>query len=94
MSQTWNEFKEELKQIDPIVKNDIEEAEMMAKIVSAIIDRRTDLGLSQRDLAELCKIPQSTVARIEKQTVSPTVDTLFKILTPLGLTLTVSQISN
>ena len=93
MSQTWKEFKEELKQIDPIVKQDVEEAEMMAKLISSIIDRRNELGLSQRDLAKLCKIPQSTVARIEKLTVSPTVDTLFKILSPLGLTLTVSEIN-
>ncbi|MBR6939323.1 MAG: helix-turn-helix transcriptional regulator, partial [Clostridia bacterium] len=46
--------------------------------------------LSQRDLAELCGIPQSSVARIETFKTTPNVETLIKLLQPLGLKLTVS----
>ena len=88
----WTEFKNELKQIDDVVKQDVEEMEVLSNIINAIIRRRNELGYSQRDLANLCNIPQSTVARIEKLIVNPNLDTLFKILIPLGLTLTVSQI--
>ena len=87
MSQRWEEFKEELKKIGPTVKQDIEESEAWADILCAIIDERHKRGLSQRDLAKLSGVPQSTVARIENLSVSPTVETLFKIMTPLGLTL-------
>lgn len=88
----WEELMQKLKETNKQAKQAIEEGEASARIMSAIIKKRNELGLSQRDLAKLCKIPQSTVARIEKLTVSPTVDTLFKILSPLGLTLTVSEI--
>jgi len=89
---TWEEFKKELKESSPESKQMVEEAEAMGRILSAIIDRRNELGLSQRDLAKMCDIPQSTVARLETFTVSPTIDTLLKILTPLGLTLTVTEL--
>nr|WP_251443997.1 helix-turn-helix transcriptional regulator [Veillonella intestinalis] len=49
--------------------------------------RRNELGLSQRALAEQCGIPQSSVARIESFKTMPKVDTLLKIMQPLGLRL-------
>ena len=68
---TWNEYKEEVKQADPVSKEILEEAEAEASIISAIISRRAELGLSQRDLANLCNIPQSSVARIESSKTTP-----------------------
>ena len=61
--------------------------ETLAAIVSAIIERRNELGYSQRDLAEICGLPHSSVARIEACTVKPKVETLIKIMIPLGLKL-------
>jgi predicted transcriptional regulator len=57
--RTWNDYKEHVKAIDPEGKKDIEELEVLASIVSAIIEKRNELGLSQRDLASICGIPQS-----------------------------------
>lgn len=54
-----------------------------------MIEQRNALGLSQRDLADMCGIPQSSVARIESMTTTPNLATLLKIMRPLGLTLTV-----
>lgn len=88
----WEELINDLKKVNPEAKQALEEGEAKARILSAIIKKRNELGLSQRDLAKICDIPQSTVARLEKLTVSPTIDTLFKILTPLGLTLTVTEL--
>ena len=85
--RTWEDFKKDAKEIDPIVKTDIEEMETFATIVSKIIERRNELGYSQRDLAKLCGLPHSSVARIETYTVMPKVDTLIKIMIPLGLKL-------
>lgn len=71
-------------------KKNIEKPEEHAVTVGAIIEKRTGLGISQRDLADMCGIPQSSVARIETFKTIPKIDTLLKIMQPLGLKLTVS----
>lgn len=87
--KTWNDYKEHVKAVDPIASKDIKEAENIASIVGAMIDKRNELGITQRQLAEMCGIPQSSVARIESYKTTPNLDTLLKIMQPLGLTLSV-----
>lgn len=87
----WDEYKEQVKSTDPIGKELIEEAEAEASIISAMICQRDALGLSQRELAALCGMPQSSVARIESYKTTPRLDTLIKMLNHLDLTLTVSH---
>ncbi len=87
---TWNDYKNHVKSTDPIGYEVLNEAELEADIISAIIHQRNELGLSQRDLAAICNIPQSSVARIESLKTMPRLDTLLKILTKLRLTLNVS----
>ena len=89
----WNEYKDNVKNTDPVGKEMIEEAEAEAAIISAMIRQRSALGLSQRDLAILCDIPQSTLARIESSKTTPRLDTLLKLLSQLGLTLSVKPIT-
>ena len=89
---TWNEYKEHVRQIDPEAGAVIAEAEAKASIISAMIEQRNALGLSQRDLAALCDMPQSTVARIEASKTNPTLDTLLLIMRKLGLTLSVTPL--
>ena len=86
----WNEYKTQVKETDPIGKVLIDEAEAEAEIISAIIKQRNALGLSQRDLASLCDIPQSSVARIESSKTTPKLSTIIKICNQLGLSLSVS----
>ena len=90
--RTWEDFKKDAKNIDPIVKQDIEEMEILASIISSIIEKRNELGISQRELASICGLPQSSIARIESCSVKPNVETLIKIMHPLGLTLSVESI--
>ena len=89
---TWDDYKNHVKSTDPIGYEILNEAELKADIISAIIHQRNELGLSQRDLAAICDIPQSSVARIESLKTMPRLDTLLKILSKLGLTLSVSPI--
>ena len=89
----WNDYKLEVKRNDPVGKEIIEEAEIEAGIISDMIRQRSAMGLSQRDLAELCDIPQSSIARIETGKITPRLDTLLKILKQLGLTLSVQKAS-
>ena len=87
----WNEYKTQIKNTDPIGKEIISEAETEAAIISAMIKQRKELGLSQRDLAKMCHIPQSSVARIESYKTTPRLDTLLNILGQIGLTLSVTH---
>ena len=89
---TWDEYKEEVKERDPAAGLMIAEAEIEADVVSAIYARRNALGISQRELAEQCEIPQSSIARIEGNKTMPRLDTIAKIYARLGLTLTVTPI--
>ena len=89
--KTWNDYKEHVKAVDLVAAQDIKEAEEIASIVSAMVEQRNALGLSQRDLASMCGIPQSSVARIESCKTTPNLGTLLNIFQHLGLTLTVSQ---
>ena len=87
--KTWNDYKEHVKKIDSASGRDLTEIEEQAKIISAVIEQRNALGLSQRDLAEICGIPQSSVARIESFQTTPNLATLLKILRALGLKLAI-----
>ncbi len=87
--RTWEDFKKEAKAGDEAAKQDIEEMETLAYIITAIISRRNELGYSQRELASVCGLPHSSIARIESCAVKPNVETLLKVMRPLGLTLSV-----
>ena len=89
---TWDELKEKAKKNNPEAKAAIEDGEKMAEIIGEIISKRNELGLSQRDLAAICDLPQSSVARIEAFLVTPRIDTLLAIMRPLGLTLKVTTL--
>ena len=60
--RTWEDYKKDAKRTIDVVKQDIEEMEVLAAIVTAIIDRRNELGYTQRDLAVICGLPQSSDA--------------------------------
>jgi len=59
-----------------------------------MIKQRHELELSQRELAELCGIPQSSIARIESGLTSPNLSTLLKIFNKLGLRFSVTTLFN
>ena len=50
---------------------EIEENNLQAKLICALIDARQAEGISQRDLEELSGITQSAIARLEKRQIKP-----------------------
>ena len=88
--RTWDDYKEHVRTVDPEISKDMEEVEALSQIVKAMVEQRNALGLSQRELAALCGIPQSSVARIESFKTVPNLDTLLKIFQQLGLKLSVT----
>lgn len=63
--------------------------EFETALIGKIIEAREEKGLSQRDLAEISGVKQPAIARLESMRSTPQIDTLFKILSPLGYTLSI-----
>ena len=63
-------------------------------LIGKMIEAREQRGLSQRELAKLCGVKQPAIARLESLKTTPQIDTLFKILAPLGYTLAIVPINN
>ena len=60
-----------------------------AAIADKVADRRAEMGLSQRELAELVGTTQSAIARLERGGRPPRIDTLLKIADALDCELVV-----
>lgn len=55
------------------------------EVITKIIKKRKEKGISQQKLADLISVPQSTIARIEAEIVSPRLETIVLIANVLGL---------
>jgi predicted transcriptional regulator len=60
-----------------------------ARIAGKVAERRMAMGLSQRELAELCGTTQSAIARLERGGRPPRIDTLLRIADALDCDLVV-----
>ena len=60
-----------------------------AQIAERVSERRVAMGLSQRELAELCGTTQSAIARLERGGRPPRIDTLLRIADALQCDLVV-----
>ena len=85
----WSDYKKRVKETNPELGKDVDEVEEISAIVGKMIEQRHTLQLSQRDLAELCGIPHSSVARIESGKTTPNLSTLLKLLKKLDLSISV-----
>lgn len=55
------------------------------EIIQKIIQIRKEKGITQQELADLISVPQSTIARIEAEIVSPRLETIILISNVLDL---------
>ena len=62
---------------------------LFAQIAEQVADRRSELGLSQAELAEICGTTQSAIARLESGGRPPRIDTLLKLAHALDCDLAV-----
>ena len=58
-------------------------------LISAVVEAREKSGLTQKQLSELCGIKQPVIARLENAVHSPQINSMIRILKPLGYTLAV-----
>ena len=88
-----SKLKEVEKQLNISEEDEIQIA-FEIDLINRIISLREKKGLSQAELAEMAKIKQSQLARFEKATHSPQLNSVLKILYPLGYTLKLEKIES
>ncbi len=76
----WKDVRKELN-ITPEEENVIELEKDLIRTMVAI---REEQGLSQAELESKCNVKQPLIARMEKAVHSPQIDSLLKVLVPLG----------
>lgn len=72
-----------------LTPEEMAESDLRVAIIGEIIKARQEKGISQKKLEELSGVKQPIIARMEKGTTSPQIDTILKVLLPLGKTLAV-----
>ena len=72
-----------------LTPEEIAESDLRVAIIGEIIKARQEKGIRQKKLEELSGVKQPIIARMEKGTTSPQIDTILKVLIPLGKTLAV-----
>ena len=77
-----------------LTADEIAESNLRAALIGELIKARQEKGISQKKLEELSGVKQPIIARMEKGITSPQVNTLLKVLAPLGKTLAVVPLEN
>lgn len=65
--------------------------ETCTAIIDRLIAKRKEKGLTQRDLAEATGLSQPMIARFERKTNAPQLDTLLKVADALDCTLAIIE---
>lgn len=71
-----------------------EQIDFQVALIGKIIEAREKKGFSQAKLAEAAGVKQPAIARLEKMKAVPQIDTLMKILRPLGYRLEIVPINH
>lgn len=72
-----------------LTPEEIAESNLRVALIGEIIKARQEKGISQKKLEELSGVKQPIIARMEKGSTSPQLDTILKVLAPLGKTLAI-----
>lgn len=88
IGKNWREVRKEM-----FTPEEIAESDLRVALIGEIIKARQEQGISQKKLEELSGVKQPIIARMEKGTTNPQIDTVLKILAPLGKTLAVVPLS-
>ena len=80
------------------VIKDAQRAEKLEKLekdfIDSLVKLRKDKKLTQQGMADDAGVIRETIARIENSITSPQVNTLLKIIEPLGYTIKLTKIDN
>ena len=77
-----------------LTPEEILESELRVALIGELIKARQEKGFSQKKLEELSGVRQPVIARMEKGQTSPQLDTILKVLAPLGKTLAIVPLNS
>ena len=83
----WDEVQKEL-----FTQEEIAESNLRVQLMGELVKARQEQGISQKKLEELSGVKQPIIARMEKGYTNPQIDTLLKVLAPLGKTIAIVPI--
>ncbi len=86
MGTNFNQLWEDPNFIDATQKAKID---FEVNLIGKLIEARESRGLTQKELADLAGLKQPAIARLESMKATPQIDTLFKVLQPLGYKLAI-----
>lgn len=89
IGRSWEEVRAEL-----FTPEEIAESDLRVALIGELIKARKEQGLSQKKLEELSGVKQPVIARMERGLTSPQIDTVLKLLAPLGKTLAIVPLEN
>ena len=84
IGHSWDEVEREL-----FTPEEIAASNLRVSLIGELIKARQEKGISQKKLEELSGVKQPIIARMEKGSTSPQIDTILKVLAPLGKTLAI-----
>lgn len=87
---TWDNLRKELN----LSEEDESVIELEKELIRTLVSIREERGVTQKQLAEMSGLKQPMIARLEKATHSPQVDSLLKVLVPLGYTLQIVPLAS
>ena len=87
MVTNWKDFRATLN----LTPEEEEMINLEKALISAVVEAREKSGLTQKQLSELCGIKQPVIARLESAAHSPQINSIIRILKPLGYTLAVVE---
>ena len=90
MAKKVNTFKEYIDDKERVTPEERALIDFDVELIGKLIEAREAKGYSQRALAELSGIKQPAIARMESLISTPQIDTLIKVLRPLGYKLTIT----
>lgn len=85
---TWKDLRNDLV----LNQEDLNAIELEKDLIRTMVQIREEKGLTQSQLAEICNVKQPVIARMESSVHSPQINSLLKILAPLGYTLQIVPI--
>lgn len=86
--KTFAQFRKEAMK-RPGVRKAMRDTDIEFQLIEAIVKKRAQKKITQKELADQIGVAQSALARFESGRVSPTLSFIQKVTTGLGLRLTV-----
>lgn len=71
---------------------ELAESNLRVALITELIRARQEQGISQRQLGEMSGVKQAQIARMERCDANPQLNTLLRVLVPLGKTLAIVPI--